>query len=64
MITYVVLVNNVATAITVALSAAAVGVASNIVNTVAVVQGDDVSVQETNSGSAATVDTMVTLEFA
>jgi hypothetical protein len=63
-VTYTILVNGVATAITVALSAAAIGQASNIVNTVAVAQGDRVSLRAANTNPAAGVDSQVTLELA
>jgi hypothetical protein len=63
-VTYTILVNGVATALVVALSAAAVGQASNLVNTVAVVQGDRVSLRAANGNPAAGVDSQVTLELA
>jgi len=64
-ITYTIFVNGVATAIVIAaMSATVVGVASDTVHSVVVAQGDDVALRETNAGSAAVVDSMVTLELA
>jgi hypothetical protein len=68
-ITYTVFVNNVATAIVIALMSAAVasptpGGSQDTVHSFVVVQGDDVAIQATTIGSIGTVDTMVTLELA
>jgi hypothetical protein len=63
-ITYVVYKNGVATAMTVALTATVVGTGSDLVNAVAVVQGDLVSLAESNSGGAVSLDAQVTLELA
>jgi hypothetical protein len=63
--TYVVHVDGVATAITVALSTNAIGQGSDLVNSVAVVQGQTVGIAETISGGpGGSVDCEVSLELA
>jgi hypothetical protein len=63
-VTYTVFVNGVATALSVARIATAVGQSSDLVNAVAVVQGDRVSIRAVNVGSTAGVDSQVTVELA
>jgi hypothetical protein len=64
-VVYTVMVNGVATAITVSLATGAVGQASDTVNTVAVVQGDRVSIRATKAVNiaAGTVDVETSLEI-
>ncbi len=64
-VTYLVRVNGVATPITIGLATGAVGVASDIVNSFAVVLGDDVSISamKPNLGSGG-IDVEVALELA
>lgn len=64
-VTYTVRVNGVATAIAVALATGAVGQAGNLVNTVAVAQGDRVSVSAAHALiGGGNIDVQVTLELA
>lgn len=64
-VTYVVRVNGIATAITVGLVSGAVGVASDIVNSVAVVLGDDVSISAAKPNlGGGNLDVEVSLELA
>ena len=52
-VVYTVMVNGVATAITVTLATGAIGQASDLVNTVAVAQGDRVSIRATKAVTIA-----------
>jgi hypothetical protein len=64
-ITYTVLVNGVATAIVVVLATGAIGQASNLVSTVAVAQGDRISLSATHGVIAgSSIDLQATLELA
>jgi hypothetical protein len=64
-VTYTFLKNSVVTALTVSLSSAAIGQASDLVNAIAFVQGDRLSLQETiTGGPGGNVDAMITAELA
>jgi hypothetical protein len=64
--TYSLVVNGVVTALAVALSTGPVGQASNLVNTVAVAQGDRIGLEVTKAAvlSNSNIDIMATVEFA
>jgi hypothetical protein len=62
-IVYTVMVNGVATALTLSLVTGAVGQASDLANTVAVVAGDRVSIRVTKAASVGTAQTDVTASF-
>lgn len=63
-VTYTLEVNGAPTALSVALSAAAIGTASDLVNTVVVAQGAIIALFETiTGGSGGTLDVEVSCEF-
>lgn len=65
-VTYTVQINGVDTTLTTALAANSAGVASNVVNTVAVAQGDRITIKVTKSGSigAGSLKVVASMEIA